>query len=135
MIQIPDISPFLKAGALGVMAFIVCVLVGVIVYLMKNQGVLGGQKIITREPTAGEKPPDYWEKIFAEIETDGNKALLQVLKEDHRAVMEMLGKLRAKIRDSDQAATARAVHEFRARYDQDMIVIAKMLRAIEAKFE
>lgn len=133
MTQIPDISPFLKAGAIGVMAFIICVLAGVIVYLVKTQGGIIGPKVVTREPTAGEKSADYWEQVFADIETEGNKALLSVLTDHHRATMEMLGKLRARVRDN--AATIEAVREFRARYDQDMVTIAKMLREIESRIE
>src|SRR5689334_7920244 len=132
MAQIPDISPYLKGGIIGIMALVIVTLAGVIAWFLKNQ-VVTGPKIVTRELSAGEKSPDYWENVFAEIETEGNRALLQVLSEHHRGIMEMLGKLRARLRDSDNAAALQEVREFRAKYDQDMITIAKMLRAIELK--
>lgn len=133
MLQIPDINPFLKSGLLGVAVFVILCMAAVIAFLLKNQ--VTGSKVVTREPSAGEKSAEYWEERFAEIETEGNKALLQVLREDHRAVMEMLGKLRAKLRDSDQAGALKEIRAFRAKYDQDMISIAKMLRAIEERIE
>src|SRR5687767_5726571 len=135
MLQLPDINPFLKGGLIGVMAFVIVAMAAVIAWLFKHQVISSGPKIITREPSAGEKSPEYWEERFAEIETEGNKALLQVLREDHRAVMEMLGKLRAKLRDSDQAVALKEIRAFRAKYDQDMVAIAKMLRSIEVQLD
>lgn len=136
MLQIPDINPYLKGGVIGVLVFVIIALVLVIGWLLKNQ--LSSSPKHTgppRELTAGEKDPSYWERVFAEIETEGNQALLHVLSEHHKTVMEQLGKLRARLRDSNQAVALTAIKDFRAKYDQDMIAIAKMLRAIEAKLE
>lgn len=136
MIQIPDINPYLKGGAIGVLVFVIIGLVAVIGWLLKNNLTAtskpGGPP---RELSAGEKSSDYWEKVFEDIETEGNRALLQILTEHHRALMEQLGKLRARLRDSNQVAALSAIREFRVKYDQDMITIAKMLRAIEEKIE
>lgn len=137
MQQIPDITPILKGGIVGVLLSIILALCGVIAWFIKNQVANAPSKQTgpPREPLSGEKPTDYWEKVFADIETEGNKALLAVLSEHHRALMEQLGKLRARLRDSNQVASLTAIREFRAKYDQDMIAIAKMLRAIEEKIE
>src|SRR5690348_5286805 len=133
MLQIPDINPALKGGIITTLLFIVFGLIGIIAWFLKNQVAPGAPRVITREPSSGEKPPEYWERVFEDIETEGNKALLAVLTEHHRSVMEMLGKLRARLRESDQAVTSQIVKDFRAKYDQDMIAIAKMLRAIEER--
>lgn len=136
MQQLPDVTPILKGGVIGVLLSIILALCGVIAWFIKSQ--LSGsskQSGPPREPLSGEKPTDYWEKVFADIETEGNKALLAVLSEHHRALMEQLGKLRARLRESNQVAALTAIKEFRAKYDQDMIAIAKMLRAIEEKIE
>lgn len=136
MLQIPDINPYLKGGVIGVLVFVIIGLVLVIGWLLKNNLTATAKPTgPPRELTAGEKDPSYWEKIFADIETEGNHALLEVLTEHHRAVMEMLGKLRARLRDSNQTVALTAIREFRVKYDQDMITIAKMLRALEEKLD
>lgn len=140
MIQIPDINPYLKGGVIGILFFMLVGCILIIGWLLKNNFVspskpTGGASGPPRELTAGEKSTDYWEKIFADIETEGNHALLEVLSEQHRATMEQLGKLRARLRDTDNAAALNELRGFRAKYDQDMIAIAKMLRAIEEKVE
>lgn len=131
--QIPDITPALKGGIVGVLLFIVVCLVFVIGWLLKNSTLVKPGP--PREPLSGEKPTDYWERVFADIETEGNKALLQVLTEHHKTLMEQLGKLRARLRDSDQTAALKEIREFREKYDRDMIAVAKMLTAIEKKIE
>lgn len=136
MLQIPDINPYLKGGVIGVLVFVIIGLVLVIGWLLKNNLTSSPKPSgPPRELTAGEKDPAYWERVFAEIETEGNQALLQVLTEHHKTVMEQLGKLRARLRDSNQAVALTAIKDFRAKYDQDMIAVAKMLRAIEEKVE
>lgn len=137
MQPLPDITPILKGGIVGILLSIIVALCGVIAWFIKNHVTSTSAKHTgpPREALSGEKPTDYWEKVFADIETEGNKALLAILSEHHRALMEQLGKLRARLRESNQVAALTAVKEFRAKYDQDMIAIAKMLRAIEAKIE
>lgn len=135
MQQIPDITPALKGGIVGILVFVIFSLCLVIAWLLKNKLEIAGPKGPPREPLTGEKPTEYWEAVLKDTETEGNRALLQVLTEQHRSTMEILGRLRARMRESDQAATSQALKEFRQKYDQDIIAIAKMLRAIEEKIE
>jgi len=136
MLQIPDINPYLKGGVIGVLTFVIIGLALVIGWLLKNNLIASPKPTgPPRELSAGEKSPDYWEKVVEDIETEGNRALLQILTEHHRALMEQLGKLRARLRDSNQVAALSAIRDFRMKYDQDMIAVAKMLRAIEEKVE
>lgn len=135
MTQIPDINPYLKGGIIGVLFFVIMGLIVVIGWLLKNNLASspkssGGPP---RELTAGEKDPSFWTRVFEDIETEGNQALLQVLTEQHRATMEMLGKIRARVRDSDSATLVKEFQEFRAQYRQDMISLVKMWRSIEEK--
>lgn len=138
MIQLPDISTYAKGGVIGILAFVIIGLIIVIGWLLKNGGSFGAKSpspLQPRELTAGEKSTEYWERIFGDIETEGNRALLEVLSAQHRAVMEQLGRIRARLRDSDNAAALRAINELRAKYDQDSIAIAKMLRSLEQKLD
>lgn len=137
MTQLPDITPILKGGIVGILLSIILALCGVIAWFIKNQITNASSKQTEppRELLSGEKPTDYWEKKFAEIESDGNEALLAIITDQHRSVMEQLGKLRARLRESNQVAALTAIREFKEKYDKDMVTIAKMLRAIEAKIE
>ena len=136
MTQIPDINPYLKGGTIGLLVFVIIGLISLVGWLLKNNLTSSPKPSgPPRELSAGEKSAEYWERVFAEIEAEGNQALLKVLSEHHRSVMEMLGKLRARLRDSNQTVALNAIREFRAKYDQDMIAIAKMLRAIEEKID
>jgi hypothetical protein len=136
MLQVPDINPYLKGGVIGVLIFVIIGLVIVIGWLLKNNLTSTPKPHGSpRELSAGEKSTEYWERVFEEIETEGNQALLKVLTEHHKSVMEMLGKLRARLRDSNQVVALTAIKDFRAKYDQDMIAIAKMLRIIEEKLD
>lgn len=136
MFQVPDINPYLKGGIIGVLFFVIMGLIVVIGWLLKHN-LTSSPKLSgpPRELTAGEKDPEYWHEVFADIQTEGNRALLAVLTEQHKAMMEMLGKLRARLRDSDNAAALKEVKELRAKYDQDMIAVAKMLRSLEQKLD
>ena len=135
MTQIPDINPYLKGGIIGVLFFVIMGLIVVIGWLLKNNLVSSPKSSSgpPRELTAGEKDPAFWKQVFEDIETEGNQALLQVLTEQHRATMEMLGKIRARVRDSDSATLVKEFQEFRAQYRQDMISLVKMWRSIEEK--
>lgn len=137
MQQIPDITPILKGGIVGVLLSIILALCGVIAWFIKNQiaNTSSKQTGPPREPLTGEKPTEYWQGVLKDIETEGNKALLAVLTEHHRAMMAVLGKIRARVRDSDNTALLRRFDEYERQYKNDMIAIAKMLRAIEEKIE
>lgn len=136
--QIPDASQFLKLGFVG--AVLLCAYLALLIaYKVIANNLTGGSGKSggPRELSAGEKSADYWESVFSDIRDDGNRELLAAMEKDHRAVMEMLGKLRARLRDSNQSATAALteVKEFRQQYRQDMISLVRLLRDLEQKLD
>lgn len=136
MQPLPDITPILKGGIIGVLCSIILALCGALAWFIKNH-MTSASRLAgpPREPLTGEKPTEYWESVLKDIEKEGNQALLQVLSEQHRATMLTLGKIRARLRDSDNEVLLKRFDSFERQYKQDMVSIAKMLRGIEVKFD
>lgn len=135
--QLPDVSQFLKLGFTGAV-LLAAYLALMIAYKVVSATVVGSKNgnPRPRELTAGEKDPSYWEHVFGDINDDGCKKLLAQMEKDHRAVVELLGKIRARVRDFDNSTHALAeIKEFREQYRQDMISLVRLLRELESKLD
>lgn len=124
------LQPFLKLGAYGILLLIIVLLlifgIKLLPILIKR---IDGSPV--REPRAGEKSTDYWLEEFTRIEAEGNRQVIEALKEFHREQMGVLGKMRSRLRDINSGG----VTELTIKIDRDMIQITKILRSIEQRLE